>query len=184
MCEVSTDRGFSSFSSFSDNALFPLFQQAIVKQNACLACADQSQCADVYFGVLTKGTLAALQTYSSMVMDLLSARGNAHGDSAVAGVSHSPTRMRPTCSRVWLSGFPVIVDGGPVDSDALGIVVIGLTARRPCGTWLWSRSGKEVTERLVCLVLCACVCERAFVCTYFVRFMCCACACGDGCMSV
>ena len=58
---------------------FLALQQTIVKENACLACADQAGCANVYFGVLTKGTFAAIQTYTNMFMDLLATLGTTAG---------------------------------------------------------------------------------------------------------
>ena len=73
-------------------------QQSIVKENACIACLNQAQCAEVYFGVLTKGTFAAIQTYTNMVADLLSNRGTTSGLTdvgSVVQVSDSETHLTP-----------------------------------------------------------------------------------------
>jgi hypothetical protein len=77
--------------------ILPRMQQAIVLQNACFATADQASCEQVFFGVLKKGMYAALQTYTSLVLDVLSRRGVASGDAGVVRVSAVAMTARGCC---------------------------------------------------------------------------------------
>ena len=63
-----------------------VLQQTIVQQNACVATTNATACEQVFFGVLTKGMYAAMQTYANLALDKLAKRGQADGSISVVKV--------------------------------------------------------------------------------------------------
>ena len=69
--------------------------------NACVGAVDKDRCAAVFFGVLTKGLQAAMQTYARVVRSLLATRNSEMSPSPIdplAAVRSRCYRMRNDCA--------------------------------------------------------------------------------------